>query len=363
MTEPNNLSITPGVIESKNPLEVIGWTYEVLQLRLTDEQYHEKAKKEARFLLTIHHEDKGGSKETSQHYSQAYENIQNEELFKKALRDFRVERNERARSESELVLSLKSKVGILERQVKELNKESKTGQNGVVKLSEINTNLTKFLASNAVDVSLSSADGYTQTSSLHLVNSIELVTVRISGLDKVFTVTKPGDIVYTGQQIRSDAHLPIIPQSVLGYQYGIRWASFRTFLINHTHPSRHLIIRHEKFKVENGALVADYKELNGARILGTIAPSKIVSTRTTRLVLTEVGDVVANISPYMSTLSMMLVDRKPKVIRNDSFTLGSQHNFVVKNLESKVQSYVNNVYKKSASTHMAVLGMIVGINT
>ncbi len=362
MAEPNNLATTPGVIESRNPLEVIGWTYAVLQLRLTDEQYHQKAKKEAQFLFIIHHEDNGGLKEMSQHYAQAYKDIKDEQSFKKALRDFREERNERARSDSDLMQSLRVKVNTLEREIEVLQENSRTGKNGVIRLSEVNDNLTKFLASRGLDVSISSPNGLNQTSSLHLVKSIDVITVRISGLDKVSTVTKPGDLVYTGQEIRLNKELPIVPNTVDGYHHAVRWGSFRSFLMNNTHYSRHVIIRHEKFEVENGALIADYEELTGTKIIGTIKPLRIFNTRTSRFVLTEIQDVVGNISPYVSTLNMLLIDRKPKVVRNAAYNSGPQTEFIKRNLEEKIGNYKNNAYKRNASTHLKVLGMVVGIN-
>jgi hypothetical protein len=82
----------------ENPLEMIGLSHQILNLKLNQEQLHKLCLKIAKFLLAEHHEDHCGSdpaaKRQALRFSEALAKLKDKEVFEIYLGLFRESRSE-----------------------------------------------------------------------------------------------------------------------------------------------------------------------------------------------------------------------------------------------------------------------------
>lgn len=357
------LENSDGVIISKNPLEVIGWDYSILKLKLTEDEYHKLALRTAQTLAALKHEDRTERKDISQHFNAAHMAIKDLEQFKEALNEFRQQRNVQKRADSEELQKIKGINQSLRAEVERLKKSSEFRGHGVEKLAQINTNLTNFVIERSVKIENQTIDGYASAVSLDRVKSLDFLSLRFSG-----SVKKPGrvrknEIFYKKEEILQlaggDLFNRSFPELDL-YQRG----NLINFIDRFVKPGYYIIIGRENLKVNKGRISRRVCEIAGCQIVGTLSAGGILKSeaKCDRNMFVSFTKISANINPYLIDNHFLIVDRKPRYIKRDDLLVKSQSVHIEHVQEKKTMSWEHSTTRVNSSTDLVILGLIIGIN-
>ncbi len=363
MTTVTALENSDGVIVSKNPLEVIGWDYSILKLKLTEDEYHKLALRFAQTLAALKHEDRTERKDISQHFNAAHTAIKDVEQFKEALNEFRQERNVQKRADSEEIQKLKGINQGLRAEVERLQKSSEFRGHGVEKLAEINTNLTNFVIARSVKIENQSIDGYASAVSLDRVKSLDFLSLRFSG-----SVKKPGrvrsnELFYKREEIIQLAGGSLLNRSFPEldlYQRG----NLINFIDRFVKPGHYVIIGRETLKVNKGRISKRVCEIAGCEIVGTLSSGGILKSdaKCDRNTFVSFSKISADINPYLIDNHFLVVDRRPRYIKRNDLLVKSQSLHIEQVLEKKTMSWEHSSAQVNSSTDLVILGLIIGIN-
>lgn len=359
------IEIQEGVIKSKNPLVVIGWTYAILLLKLTDDQYYTKALKEAQMLAAMKHEDKGNSKEVSQHYIEAYTTLQDREKFNAAMKVFRAERNSQRRYESELTSSLTTQNNLLKKKVEDMLNERKNGKNGVERLSRVATNLSRYVAGQSMDLDVGT-DSMTYLASIHRVKSLEVIKITFPNPAQLKKKKKlpPNHYMVTANDFR-DSMFSEYPKISKRLDF-LNWPKIRDFLDKFApQPSAFRLVSLEAVTVEvTDGLFRDY--LSDHRILGSMKASDAPKSGF-RLdngdLFGTIDDVSEVIMPHVVLNNFLLIDTSP-TLKMALPVKDHIANVIVEKLDTKLNNF--RFFKEEKSqfniSKLEMFGMVVGIN-
>lgn len=363
MTTVTALQNSDGVIVSKNPLEVIGWDYSILKLKLTEDEYHKLALRFAQTLAALKHEDRTERKDISQHFNAAHTAIKDAEQFKEALNEFRQERNVQKRADSEEVQKLKGINQGLRAEVERLQKSSEFRGHGVEKLAEINTNLMKYIASAGVEIYNRSTNNDVFASNLYGVKSLDLLSIRLSGSSKKPGRLRPNELSYLAGDLVRNAPTGIFRElgSILDlYQ----WGKLVDFVDRYVNPSHYVIIGFERLNVQKGRIAKRVYETKGCRIIGTLSGAGIAKAgvNTNRNIFLSLSKVAGELSPYIIDNQFLVVDRKPMALTRENNMVKSVLINIELSLEKKLARLEHSSKVKTSPSDLMVLGLILKIN-
>lgn len=363
MTTVTALENSDGVIVSKNPLEVIGWDYSILKLKLTEDEYHKLALRTAQTLAAIKHEDRTERKDISQHFNAAHTAIKDVEQFKEALNEFRQERNIQKRADSEEVQKLKGINQGLRAEVERLQKSSEFRGHGVEKLAEINTNLMKYIASAGVEIYNRSTSNDVFATNLYGVKSLDLLSIRLSGSSKKPGRLRPNEFSYLAGDLVRNAPTGIFRElgSILDlYQ----WGKLVDFVDRYVSPSHYVIIGFEKLNVQKGRIAKRVYETKGCRIIGTLSGAGIAKAgvNINRNIFLSLSKVAGELSPYIIDNQFLVVDRKPMALTRENNMVKSVLINIELSLEKKLARLEHSSKVKTSPSDLMVLGLILKIN-
>jgi len=196
-TNANDLVLTEGLIQSDNPLRVVGLDALILRLGLKRPDIHQVVLRYARELSIVTHTDKGGDPELARRYSQAYEDLQDETKFRAALNELRAEANEEKRLSKGIDSTAQTTILQLQKQLQSLQQGGSEvyGLPGVRRLSELSESLRTFVLAQGLRLTFQTQGetGFT-TASVNRVVEVEVCTLHFSAAQRK-PKAKPGTCI------------------------------------------------------------------------------------------------------------------------------------------------------------------------
>lgn len=169
-------------IWDENPLRVIGFSYQILNLGLSDDQLYEYCRKSSLYLVQMLHPDKVGDGYQAAHtkFFSAFNLLDDREVFDKALKEFAGEKTD----ERQDVTLLRESVELLKKQKKDLDTELRSKE----KLYYQNQEDNKLLSQRISDIFKTSSntflvhdeDGAIIRSSLGVAKFLNVLNFKIN---------------------------------------------------------------------------------------------------------------------------------------------------------------------------------------
>lgn len=366
MTQDTALAESSGVITSTNPLVVIGWSHSILELKLSEDEYHKLAIKQAQFLAAIKHEDRTKNSAVSMHFNEAHATIKNKAEFLDALNELRADRNIQRRTEAQEIVKLSKQLSSVTKELETIKNSDTVEQQGVIKLAEVNTNLTKYISSIGLDL-YGYRDGKQTVivSSVSKVQTLDVLTLRFDGSQHF--VRKHEPLLHQSSQFELMEYerlrtLNLVTSSnAVG---GTEWRTMVDFISRFVAAGRQLVLEVKRFKVEDGVIEDGFSDIAKMKIFGSVASNKFQKphVRAGRIMKVTFPSIAHALNPYMLINRFLVADIRPTVLQRDDFTKKGFIGEIDQHLDKKASTFHNSAYKSIPTSKLGVIGIILAIN-
>lgn len=198
-TKGNKLAVSEGLVQSSNPLEIVGLDILVSRLGLSRTDLHHVVKRYARELSVVTHEDKGGNPELARRYAKAYSDLQDEKIFDLALSELRALSNEKNRDVSTQIQNLKTTIAKQHEKIARL--EQREMDFGGKALQAKLHKMHQYIATSGMKLTMIDTLHKPSTvigKSIAATQFIDLVLLKFSGARRK-PVIKDGEVLYRKQ--------------------------------------------------------------------------------------------------------------------------------------------------------------------